>query len=184
MTGDVPTPESLKVEYADDLLRITDDIQNDYSISKISFIYSRLKSLGPWGPDNLTTEAMLEIDTLQSAFAVEYARMFSTGTKRVSADKIPKNLKSAHNDIIALRNKRYAHNDNHTSVENFLDLRIDGQQVVVSQSTEMNMFLGAPPIWKELIDWVHKYSVEQSTKQLNRLTKKSGLEWVQQTPST
>jgi hypothetical protein len=179
MSDQDPARERLYSEHRDDIARLAQDVQNGYSFAKVSFIYGRLKKLGPWKPEDLSMELIFEIDMMQAALAVEYSRVFASGSRQVSRDKVPGHLRSVHDAIIELRNKRYAHDDNHASVENAVNIRIEGEQVTVVSGATMKMCLGAPSEWEELIKWLGCFLVEQTEKQLKRLTEKTGLEWVQ-----
>jgi hypothetical protein len=134
--------------------------------------------MGPWKPEDFSMELIFEIDMMQAALAVEYSRIFVTGTRKVSRSKVPEHLRQFHDTILELRHKRYAHDDNHWSVENEVGLSIEGERVIVANSVTSEMVLGAPSEWEELINWLHEYLLEQSNKQLNRLTEKTGLRWV------
>lgn len=179
MSDQDPVLERLHSEHGDDITRLAQDVQNGYSFSKVSFIYGRLKMLGPWKPEDFNMELIFEIDMMQAALAVEYSRVFVSGSRRVSRDKVPVHLRSVHDEIMELRNKRYAHDDTHASVENSVNIWIEGERVTVVSGAEMKMCLGAPPEWEELIKWLGRFLVEQTEKQLKRLTEKTGLEWVQ-----
>lgn len=165
--------------YHDDIDRLVQDTQNAYSYSKVVFIFERLTKTGPWGEGDFTMELILEIDMMQSALAVEYARVFSSGSRKVSESNVPPILKDVHREIMDLRNKRYAHDDNHGSVENTMDLLIEGKQIIIKTGANMRMVLGAPPRWGELIEWLGGYLRQQSQKQRQHLTDKTGYEWVE-----
>jgi len=171
--------KKLYAEHENDISRLEKDVQNAYSFTKVNFIYERLKKLGPWKPEDLSMEIILEIDMMQAALAVEYSRVFVGGSRKVSRDKVPGHLRSVHDEILELRNKRYAHDDAHDSVENSTNIRIEDGQVEVKPGAKMAMCLGAPPEWEELIKWLGQFLFEQSEKQLKRLTEQTGLEWVQ-----
>ena len=179
MSGQDNTRERLYFDHRDDIDRLAQDVQNGYSFSKVSFIYWRLQNLGPWKPEDFTMELIFEIDMMQAALAVEYSRVFAGGSRKVGRDKVPEHLRSVHDAIIELRNKRYAHDDNHASVKNSINIQIEGERVTIVPGAELKMCLGAPPEWEELINWLGGYLVEQTEKQLKRLTETTGLEWVQ-----
>ncbi|EAQ27210.1 hypothetical protein [Roseovarius sp. 217] len=179
MSDQDPAIERLYAEHGDDISRLAQDVQNAYSFSKVSFIYGRLKKLGPWKPEDFSMELIFEIDMMQAALAVEYSRVFVSGSRKVSNGKVPQHLKSVHEEIIQLRNKRYAHDGAHASVDNSVNILIEGERVTLKTGAEMAMCLGAPPEWEELIKWLGQFLFEQTEKQLKRLTEKTGLEWVQ-----
>lgn len=124
-------------------------------------------------------ELIFEIDMMQGALAVEYAKVFVGGSRKVSRDKIPQHLRPVHDAIMELRNKRYTHDDNHKTIENTANLRIESGRVVFEPGATLELALGAPAEWEELIKWLGEYLYDQSQKQLRRLTESTGLEWVQ-----
>lgn len=169
--------DKIRADHGEDIERLAQDVQNEYSFTKVSFIYGRLKKMGPWRLEDFNMELILEIDMMQSALAVEYARIFVGGSRKVSRNKIPEDLRHVHDSIMELRNKRYAHDDNHFSVENFIDLEIQGEKVLVKPGSKLRMVFGAPSEWEPLIQWLGKYLHDQSQDQLQRLTDKTGYEW-------
>lgn len=181
MSGQSAILQEIYAKNRDDIDRLAQDVQNGYSFAKVSFIYGRLKRLGPWMQEDLTMELIFEIDMMQSALAIAYARVFVGGSRKIGRDKVPVDLRSAHDAIMELRNKRYAHDDNHASVDNFANMQMNGKQVTLAPGSNLLMCLGAPPEWEAPIKWLGEYLVEQSQKQLQRLTDNTGLEWVQPT---
>ncbi|WP_394178017.1 hypothetical protein [Yoonia maritima] len=164
-------------DFSDDINRLAHDTQNGYSFAKVSFIYQRLRELGPFDPETISMDAIFALDMMQSAFVVEYARIFVGGTRKVSKSKVPAHLQKIHETIMDLRNKRYAHEDGHESVENFLELQILDDQIVVDTKANIGIALGAPPEWDALITWLGEYLFEQRKKQLQRLADVTGYKW-------
>ena len=165
--------------YADDIERLILDASNGYSFSMVTYIYSRLKELGPWKPSDFSMEMILEIDMMHSALVVTYGRIFADGARKVSRDKVPTHLRQIHDQIMELRNQRYAHNDAHASIDLGARFEEDGETIEFHPSINMQMTLGAPAEWQELFDWLGEYLVEQSGKQLDRLSELTGKQWVQ-----
>ncbi len=170
--------ESLK-PYKDEIDRLVLDANNGYSFSKVTYIYSRLKKMGPWKRSDLNMELILEIDMMHAALVVTYGRIFSGGARKVNPNKVPGHLRPIHDQIIELRNKRYAHNDEHKSIELKASFEEDGDKVILKPKISIQMALGAPAEWQELFDWLGDYLVNQSNKQLVRLSEISGREWSQ-----
>lgn len=166
-------------QYEDEIERLLLDVNNGYSFSKVTYIYSRLKKMGPWQPSDFTMEMFLEIDMMHAGIAVTYGRIFSDGARKVSRNKVPSHLRPIHDQIIELRNQRYAHNDEHDSIELQASFELDGEKVIMRSHINMQTVLGAPAEWQELFDWLGGYLFDQSRKQLARLTELSGKEWWQ-----
>src|SRR3546814_8494481 len=60
--------------------------------------------------------AFLELDMLTTAFVATYVRLHTGGSgSGFARDALPEALRSAHDEIIDMRNKRYAHVAEHDS---------------------------------------------------------------------
>lgn len=175
---------ALRKEFGDDIDRLAQDVQNGYSFAKVSFIYDRLRKLGSLHPDAMTIETIYELDMMQSALVVEYARIFVGGARKISEKKVPSGLRAVHKSIMELRNKRYAHNDGHESVVNYLELQIVDDQIVVDTKANIGIALGAPAEWQALITWLGEYLFDQRERQLQYLSDKTGYAWLQRLDST
>ena len=104
------------------------------SVTKICFLYDKLKTKGRWRPDKISTETGPELNTLQSALIVDYGCLF-TGPARISANWAPCDLRRVHDEIMELRSKRYGHNPDRESLETVLNIQIDGDCVPVKDKT-------------------------------------------------
>lgn len=170
-------------QQGEDVLRIVDkDIQGLVRLmnaiptsSSLSYIYHRLRTT----KFELTADAMMEQEVLTTAFIVTYARLFASGkgASNVQRTSIPTHLRSVHDDIISLRNKRYAHNDGHETVESGVTVDFDDGGFRVGVQLRMGFFVGGRDEWEELIRFIDAHMHERLTKILARLTEKSGYEW-------
>ena len=170
-------------QQGEDALRIVDkDIQGLVRLmnaiptsSSLSYIYHRLRTtkLEP------TADALMEQEALTTAFIVTYGRLFASGkgASGVSRKNIPTHLKSVHDDIIDLRNKRYAHNDGHETISSDVRIDFDDGGFRVGVQLTQGSFLGGRDEWEELIKFIDAHMHERLTKILARMTKKSGYEW-------
>ncbi|MCP1214365.1 hypothetical protein, partial [Acetobacter okinawensis] len=102
------------LEAADKDLTILNRIVHAYpTMASLRYIQHRLAST----KFEATTEWMLENDMLTLAFVTTYARLVQGGIgSGVSRKTLPTELRSVHDSIVELRNKRYAHNDKHESI--------------------------------------------------------------------
>ena len=164
---------------ADVLQRLQDDVRNVQSSVEIQYLYNKLKRMGPWSPEELNIELIMDIDSLHSAIVVAYGRIFTDGPRRVSKSKIPSDLRHIHHELYELRNKRYAHNDEHASIATHLDIDFDGEKVLLKTGYTLNMTLGAPASWEPLFEWLNQYLKTQIDKQLAALTVITGYKWEQ-----
>lgn len=84
------------------------------AITNLRYILSRLASI----QFSETTEWLLEHEMLTSAFVVTYARLAKGGNgSGISKGKLPANLRTTHEEILDLRNRRYAHDGSHESIQ-------------------------------------------------------------------
>jgi hypothetical protein len=106
-------------EEGEKLLRIVDkDIQGLIRLmnavpttSSLTYIFHRLRTT----KFAITSEAWMEQEVLTTAFVVTYGRLFAKGegASGLSDGVLPKHLKPVHDELIELRNRRYAHNASH-----------------------------------------------------------------------
>lgn len=167
-----------------DVLRIADkDIQGLIRLinaipttSSLSYIYHRLRK----AKFEETAEAIMEQEILTTAFVVTYGRLFAStdGTSGISKGRIPAHLKSVHDDIIVLRNKRYAHNGNHETVKSGITVDFDDNGFQLGVQMSLGFHVGGRDEWEELISFIDKYMHEQLTKILGRLKAKTGYDWT------
>jgi hypothetical protein len=130
-------------------------------------------------PFDLTTESMLETDMLTSAFAVTYKRLIDGGTGMgVSRKQLPAHLRPVHNDLITLRNQRYAHNSGHSSISNDIEMMFNDGKFEVKLNHQMGMHVQGAIPWQELVIFLDGLMHERLQKQLAILSKKTGYEWV------
>lgn len=167
-----------------DVLRIVDkDIKGLIRLikaiptsSSLSYIYHRLRT----AKFEVTAEAMMEQEMLTSAFIVTYARLFakSNGVSSISRNCIPAHLISVHDDIIKIRNKRYAHNDTHETVRSGITVDFDNNGFQIGAQISLGLYLGGRDEWEELIAFIDSHMHERLMKILGRLKEKTGHDWT------
>lgn len=124
-------------------------------------------------------KAFLELDMLTTAFVVTYARLQEGGNgSGFSRDVLPKRLRSAHDQIIELRNKRFAHNGDHHTVENAMEVGFEDGRFSFVFNFKLGFYVGGANEWHELVDFLDALIVERVGKLLERLKMKTGREWV------
>lgn len=126
-----------------------------------------------------TTEAILEHEMLTLAFVVSYVRVTdgSQGSG-VSRSALPAHLREAHDEIIALRNRRFAHNAGHDSVEGALEIGFENGKFDVNISVQLGYYVRGADAWGELVDFINRLLFDRLQKQLERLREKTGREWT------
>lgn len=167
----------------EDVLKIVDkDLQGLIRLanaiptsSSLSFIFHRLRKAA----FDMTAESLMEQDILTSAFIVTYARLFATGNGALSIERsvIPKHLQPIHDDIIDLRNKRYAHNDKHATTRSGINVEFDENGFQINMQMSLGMYIGGRNEWEELIRVIDAHMHARLMKILHRLNKKTGYDW-------
>lgn len=171
-------------QQGENILRIVDkDIQGLIRLinaipttSSLSYIYHRLRTT----KFEVTAESMMEQEMLTTAFIVTYARLFASGygTSGISRKSLPKHLRSVHDDIIQLRNRRYAHNGTHDSVKSGMKIDFDENNFQISMQMSLGFYVGGKDEWEELIAVIDTLTHNRLTKILDRLKEKTGYNWT------
>lgn len=171
-------------QQGEDILRIADkDIQGRIRLinaipttTSLSYIYHRLRT----SKFEATIEALMEQETLTTAFIVTYARLFASGdgASGVSRRSIPVHLRPVHDQIIQLRNKRYAHNGSHETVSSGIMMDFDGSGFQIQMQMSLGFYVGGRNEWQELITFIDAHMHERLTNILRRLKEKTGYEWA------
>lgn len=167
--------EILLVSASEDLKKLRNMVHAFQTMASLSYIHHRLTSVN-FEP---TIEWFYENDMLTSAFVNTYARLFNKGIGgKVSRGKLPAELRSVHDEIINLRNKRYAHNDYHESVFVGIEVGFEGGKFDVSLQYNMGTHVGGAPKWGALVEFLGDLMVRRLNSQLKKLQKTTGREWV------
>ncbi|OAP35834.1 hypothetical protein AU381_16765 [Sinorhizobium glycinis] len=88
-------------------------------------------------------EVVLEHEMLTTPFAITYARLIDGGLgSGVSRDVLPPDLRKAHDDLITLRNKRFAHNAGEDSVTGHLEIRLQNGVFDLKLNFNMGFHVG------------------------------------------
>lgn len=133
--------------------------------------------MGPWKVAELNLDLMFKMDALQSAIVIAYGRIFADGLRTVSRSKVPPDLRQTHDEIILLRNKRYAHHDSHPTINIATTVHDAGDRFIISQEMDFSVCIGAPQDWKPLFEWLRGHLHDRLRKQIARLEKKTGKKW-------
>lgn len=173
-----------KKQHVKDVLKIADkDIKNLIRLtnaipttSSLRYIHHRLET----AKFDVTTEAVMEQEMLTTAFIVTYSRLFASGSggSGVSRKQIPAHLRAIHDDIIELRNKRYAHNGEHETIGSDVQIDFDGTDFNVSLEIDFCFHVGGKDEWGELVAFLDAHMHQRLAKILSRLKTKTGYEWT------
>lgn len=174
--------QAISAKFDKDIVRIDRMAANLKTFNEVEFIYDRLGSIIPaegMPASDLTMEFLLYNEALTTALVVAYGRLFArtTNTTQLDARKIPDELRAAHEEIIRLRNERYAHHGGHESLSSSVSLEVDGEAILLTQRLEMGMVFGAAAHWAPLFAWMRAHLYERMQGELTYLTQKSGVTW-------
>ncbi|MCB2128822.1 MAG: hypothetical protein KDE03_07020 [Rhodobacteraceae bacterium] len=174
----------IRKQQGEDVLRIADkDIRGMIRLlnaipttASLSYIYHRLRSC----KFEATTEAVFEQEVLTTAFIVTYSRLFAgaEGATGIARSSIPRHLRPVHDEIIELRNKRYAHNSAHESVTSDIGVVFDGDGFRISPQMRFGFYVGGRDEWEELIRFIDAHMHERLMKILRRLKERTGYDWI------
>lgn len=155
------------------LIRLTNAIP---TTSLLSYIYHRLRK----SKFEATAKTFMEQEVLTTAFIVTYSRLFAKGdaSSGISRGNLPDHLRTVHDEIIQLRNKRYAHNGTHETVTSGIAVDFDDDGFRVHMQMSLGFYLGGRNEWEELITFIDALMHERLTKILRRLKEKTGHEWT------
>lgn len=167
--------DDLETTFADDIARIRKMSNNVATMNEVEFAYDRLMKLPLTMP--ITLDYLLEVQVLTTGLVTAYGRLFarSTGTTKLDPKALPSELRPIHQQIIDLRNERYAHHGRHPSIEVAISLTDAGDAVILNQSLSIGMWLGAARHWQPLIVWWRVHLFERLHNELDYLSRKSGV---------
>lgn len=142
----------------------------------LSYIYHRLRT----AKIEATTEAMMEQEMLTTAFVVTYSRLFVSGNggSGVARDHIPAHLRAVHDDLIEIRNQRYAHNGGHETIGGGVEFIFHDTEVRIKLQMSLGLYIGGRDEWEELVTFLDAHMHERLQKILGRLKEKTGYDWI------
>jgi hypothetical protein len=124
-------------------------------------------------------ESLLENEILITAFVVTYTRLHHGGdASGFSREALPIDLRAAHDEIIDFRNKRYAHNDGHRSVNASIEFLFNDKTFEIHPTLELGMYIGGALEWRRLVDFLDAMTYDRIHKLISRLQEKTGMNWV------
>jgi len=124
-------------------------------------------------------DAFMDLDILTTAFVVTYVRLHlgENGSGGFSRDALPEKLRGSHDQIIELRNKRFAHNDDHHSVSNAMEIEIRDDRFEIKFGLTLGYHIGGATEWHELVRFLDAMIAEKLYKLTARLKEKTGRDW-------
>lgn len=164
------------LETADDNLRILNRLVHAFpTMASLRYIQHRLSAT----KFEATMDWALENDMLTLAFVTTYARLIDGGIgSGISRSALPPELRPVHDNIIELRNKRYAHNARHDSITGRLEIGFEGGKFDVSVNFNMGFHVGGALEWRPLVEFLDGLMFRRLHAQLDKLKEKTRREWT------
>lgn len=126
-----------------------------------------------------TMDAVLELEMLVTAFVVTYTRLSQGGAvSGFDRNDLPEQFRAFHDEIVELRNQRFAHNDGHHTIQDAMEIGFDGDRFELHMSLEVRVQIGGAPEWSEMVDFLDGLYADRMDKVLARLNKKTGKAWA------
>lgn len=125
-----------------------------------------------------TMEAILENEILVTAFVVTYARLQAGGIgSGFARGALPEHLRGFHDEIIDLRNKRFAHNAAHHTINEAMEIGFLDGRFEIQLGSEFRIQIGGATEWQELVDFIDGLIAGRMEKVIAKLAGKTGFEW-------
>ena len=124
-------------------------------------------------------DAFLELEMLVTAFVVTYARLSQGGTfSGFDRNELPEQFRRFHDEIMELRNQRFAHNDGHHTVEDAMKIGFNNDRFELRMGQESRVQIGGAPEWAEMVDFLDGLYADRMNRVVGRLNAKTGKEWA------
>lgn len=168
--------QDIQKKYRPNIEQLNKKLLNMYSVAHIRYWYWCLSNFRKTSNPH---EDIMQMDAFTTSIVIAYGRLFGKGTGTISLNKsiAPEDLKQIHENIINLRHGRYAHHGEHKTIKKNINVKYTNSSFVVTQSIEYIICLGAPKEWEALFRWIDEYMHQTLQKQLDFLTKKTGIKW-------
>jgi hypothetical protein len=126
-----------------------------------------------------TMDAILELEMLVTAFVVTYARLSQGGAfSGFGRNELPEQFRQFHDEIVELRNQRFAHNDGHHTIQDAMEIGFEGDRFELHMSQEICVQIGGAPEWAEMVDFLDGLYADRMNRVVARLTEKTGKKWA------
>lgn len=126
-----------------------------------------------------TMDAILKLEMLVTAFVVTYTRLSQGGAfSGFDRNELPKQFRPFHDEIVELRNQRFAHNDGHHTIQDAMEIGFKDDRFEIHMSQEIRVQIGGAPEWAEMVDFLDGLYADRMNRVVARLTEKTGKEWA------
>lgn len=127
-----------------------------------------------------TIEYIYELEALTTAFVVQYVRLHQGGAgSGFARNDLPEDLRAKHDEIIELRNTRFAHDDRDADfITDNMDVALDGKRFIIHRSLNIRIQFNGSPEWTRLVEYIEELLLGRSYAVLDRMNAKSEYEWT------
>ncbi|MEJ8406057.1 hypothetical protein WKI27_11935 [Brevundimonas vesicularis] len=126
-----------------------------------------------------TLEAFLELEMLTTAFVVTYVRLHEGGGgSGFARNMLPEALRPIHDEILEMRNKRFAHQDGHASIADAMQIAFDDDAFELKLGLQLGYHVGGRLEWPHLVKFIDAMLAERLSKLQVRLAEKTGRPWI------
>lgn len=125
-------------------------------------------------------DVVMDLEILTTAFVVTYVRLHlgENGSSGFARSALPERFRRIHDQIIDLRNKRFAHNDGHYSVSNAMEIEVRDDRFEIEFKVELEYYVGGATEWHELVQFLDSMITGRLYNLLPKLKEKTGRDWV------
>lgn len=123
-------------------------------------------------------ESIHENELLTTAFIVTYARIHQSPGGKFQRGELPERLRKFHDEIMELRNKRFAHTDDHPSITLGMRVVVKNQRFEMVPEMNISFTVGGRSEWRDLIDAIEEIFSQRSAKLIEGLGRKTGRDWA------
>ncbi len=125
-------------------------------------------------------DVLMDLEILTTAFVVSYVRLHrgENGSSGFSRDALPEKLRGFHDQIIELRNKRFAHNDDHHSLSGAMEIMVRDETFEINFGLSLGYYIGGATEWHELVRFIDSMIAEKLFDLVAKLKEKTGRNWV------
>ncbi|SFP66431.1 hypothetical protein [Sphingomonas rubra] len=124
-------------------------------------------------------EYFYELDMLTTAFVVTYARLhLGKGGAGFDKMQLPEDLREMHDEVMTLRNKRFAHDDEDLGfIQSEMEVSYADDQFIVYPRLSVRFQIGGDPNWKKLVNAIQEIYYDRNAAMIGHLTRKTGEQW-------
>ncbi|WP_286850695.1 MULTISPECIES: hypothetical protein [Sphingobacterium] len=151
-------------------------ILNMHTIANIRYWYAYLSK---FPLSDIQHQDIMEMEAFTTSIIVSYNRLFGqgTGTTVMKTNLLPANLLPIHDEIIELRNARYAHHGEHSTIDKVVNTEFIDSLFIVTPKIEFTFCFGAPKHWNALFQWWDDHMYKVLHERLDFLSKETGFKW-------